>query len=100
MCNQLLISTFRDFGFEQSLTDPYVLRLVDSKIDSVSMAMAVHVHDTVIDGNQNDCEEIAKYLRTVFPVNNLGEQTCYTGCSFKPDKERNAIEISQTAFID
>ena len=36
----------------------------------------------------------------MFPVNNLGPLTWYTGCSFERDTKNGTLKISQTAFTD
>ena len=64
------------------------------------MILAVHVDDMVIAGNSKDCEWLHERLCKVFPVNNLGPLTWYTGCAFERSSDKNSIKIVQTAFID
>ena len=96
----LLITTLTSNGFEQCKSDPCVLRLLDRKTRKIKMILAVHVDDMILAGNEKDCDWLQKTLSEVFPVNNLGPLTWYTGCSFERSADGSSVKISQTAFID
>ena len=96
----LLVSTLKSIGFEQCKSEPCVLRLFDSKSKKVRMILAVHVDDMVVAGNSKDCKWLHERLCKVFPVNNLGPLTWYTGCAFERSSDSKSIKIVQTAFID
>jgi len=96
----LLVSTLTSIGFEQCKSEPCVLRLLDSKSKKVRMILAVHVDDMVVAGNSKDCKWLHERLCKVFPVNNLGPLTWYTGCAFERSSDSKSIKIVQTAFID
>ena len=74
----LLVSTLKSNGFEQCKSEPCVLRLLDSN-SKVRMILAVHVDDMIVAGNSEDCKWLHERLCKVFPVNDLGSLTWYTG---------------------
>ena len=77
-----------------------MLRLLDPKSKKVRMILAVHVDDMIVAGNSKDCKWLHERLCKVFPVNNLGPLTWYTGCAFERSSDNASIKIVQTAFID
>ena len=70
------------------------------KSKKIRMILAVHVDDMIVAGSKKDCDWLRSVLSEVFPVNDLGELTWYTGCSFKRDVKKCTLSIVQTAFID
>ena len=93
----LLISTLQASGFEQSMSEPYLLRLKDPKSKKIRMILAVQVDDMIVAGSKKDCDWLRSALSEVFPVNDLGELTWYTGCSFKRDVKKGTRYRVQTA---
>ena len=98
--HDLLIDTLKSIGFERHPSEPCVLRLLQPDSNTVRMMIAVHVDDMIIAGNDDDCDWLRTSLSRIFPVNNLGPLTWYTGCAFERDRENGTMKIHQAAFIE
>ena len=99
--NKLLVSRLKGYGFEQCKADPCIFRLMDEESDSVRMMLAAHVDDMVLAcKGAKECESLRAFLSESFPTNNLGKLRYYTGCSFKRDKQRGTLTISQAACVN
>ena len=98
--HDLLIDTLKSIGFQKHPSEPCVLRLLDPESGAVRLMIAVHVDDMVVAGNDDDCDWLRRSLSRVFPVNNLGPLTWYTGCAFERDRDNGTMKIHQTAFVD
>ena len=60
--------------------------------------VGVHVHDIIVSGEQDMCDEFLGQLKQRFLVKNLGELKMYTGCAFERDWDNRILEMNQTAF--
>ncbi|CAN0066305.1 unnamed protein product [Sphacelaria rigidula] len=88
--------TLDGLGFEQSLIDPCVFRLMDG--EEVRILIVVHVDDMFVVGAESVCNKMTEDLNTHFPTKNLGELVWYAGCEYKHDLEKGALKLSQTAY--
>ena len=78
-------------GFEQSLSDPCVLRFMMG--DEVVGTVAVHVDDILYAGTKNVAKVVVEALGDSLPTKNLGEVKFFLGCAFVRDREAGTIEI-------
>ena len=78
----------KSLGFEQSLADPCVLRLVES--GPVSIVTVVRVDDIFAVGRKARCDQFCEDLNHLVPINSLGEVRWYAG----------TLTISQQAFAE
>ncbi|CAB1116069.1 unnamed protein product [Ectocarpus sp. CCAP 1310/34] len=92
-----LVSDLLRIGFEQSLSDPCVLRFMMG--DEVMGIIAIHVDDILYAGTKRLAEVIAEALGDSLPTKNLGEVRFFLGCAFSRDREAGTIEISQESYI-
>ena len=88
----------KSLGFEQSLADACVLRLIES--GSVSIVTVVHVDDIFAVGLKARCDRFCEDLNRLVPINNLGELWWYAGCRFSRDWDAGTLKISQQAFAE
>ena len=88
----------KSLGFEQSLADACVLRLVES--GSVSIVTVVHVDDIFAVGLNARCDQFCEDLNRLVPINNLGELRWYAGSRFSRDWDTGTLTISQQAFAE
>ncbi|CAM9986876.1 unnamed protein product [Discosporangium mesarthrocarpum] len=51
-------------------------------------------------GSRENCDALCDAHSTVFPTNNLGLRSWYTGCAFERDRKQGTVQISQTAYVD
>ena len=58
------------------------------------------INDIAIAGSDEARRDFHAAINTMFPTNNLGELTWYTGCDFKPNWELGTLEITQKAFVE
>ena len=93
-----LITHMKSLGFEQSLADACVWRLVESGF--VSIVTVVHVDDILAVGLNARCDQFCEYLNRLVPINNLGELRWYAGCRFSRDWDAGTLTISQQSFAE
>ena len=93
--NYLLLH-MKSLGFEQSLADACVLRLVES--GTVSIVTVVHVDDIFAVGRKARCDQFCEDSNRLVPINNLGELRWYAGCRYSRDWDAGTLTISQQAF--
>ncbi|CAB1110629.1 unnamed protein product [Ectocarpus sp. CCAP 1310/34] len=84
-------------GFEQSLSDPCVLRFMMG--DEVMGIIAIHVDDILYAGTKRLAEVIVEALGDSLPTKILGKVRFFLGCAFSRDREAGTIEISQESYI-
>ena len=87
-----LVSELKRIGFEQSMSDPCVLRFMMG--DDVVGMVAIHVDDILYAGNKSLAKMVVEALGDSLPTNNLGEVKFFLGCEFIRDREAGTIEIS------
>ncbi|CAB1103450.1 unnamed protein product [Ectocarpus sp. CCAP 1310/34] len=92
-----LVSDLLWIGFEQSLSDPCVLRFMMG--DEVMGIFAIHVDDILYAGTKRLAEVIVEALGDSLPTKNLGEVRFFLGCEISRDREAGTIEISQESYI-
>ena len=92
-----LLSHMRSLGFEQSLADACVMRLVES--GTLSIVTVVHVDDTFAVGRKVRYDQFCEDLNRLVPINNLGELRWYAGCRYSRDRDAGTL-ISQQAFAE
>ena len=83
-------------GFEQSLADACVMRLVESGI--VSIVTVVHMDDIFAVGHKARFDQLCEDLNRLVPINNLGELRWYADCRYSRDWDAGSLTISQQAF--
>ena len=88
-----LVSDLKRIGFEQSLSDPCVLRFVMG--DEVMGMVAIHVDDIQYARTKSLDKVVVEALGDSLPTKNLGEIKFFLGCAFIRDREAGTIEISQ-----
>ena len=71
--------TLKGLGFEQSLIDPCVFRLMDG--DEVKVLIVVHVDDMFVVGTENVCNKLAEDLNVHFPTKTLENWSGMQGAS-------------------
>ena len=84
-------------GFEKSLVDPCVVRLVVTS-DVVAM-MVCHVDGSKIADTEELTEVVVSTLNQRFPTKHLGEVRWYIGSEYRRNGEKGTLEISQTQLI-
>ena len=84
-------------GFEQSMSDPCVLRFMMG--DEVVGMVAIHVDDIMYAGTKSLAEVVVEALGDSLPTKNLGEVMFFLGCDFFRDREAGTIEISRESYI-
>ena len=92
-----LMSDLKRIGFEQSLSDPRVLRFMMG--DEVMGIVAIHVDDILYAGTKSLAKVVVEALGDSLPTKNLGEVKFFLGCAFIRDREAGTIEISQESYI-
>ena len=92
-----LVSDLKRIGFEQSLSDPCVLRFMMG--DEVMGMVAIHVDDILYAGTKSLVKVVVEALGDSLPTKNLGEVKFFLGCAFIRDREAGTIEISQESYI-
>ena len=92
-----LVSDLKRIGFEQSLSDPCVLRFMMG--DEVMGMVAIHVDDILYAGTKSLPKVVVEALGDSLPTKNLGEVKFFLGCAFIRDREAGTIEISQESYI-
>ena len=93
-----LITHMKSLGFEQSLADACVLRLIES--GSVSIVPVVHVDDIFAVGLMARCDQFCEDLNRLVPINDLGELRWYASCRFSRDWDAGISTISRQAFAE
>ena len=93
-----LLSHMKNLGFEQSLADACILRLVES--GTVFIVTVVHVDDIFAVGRNARCDQFCKDLNRLVPINNLGELRWYAGCRYARDWDAGTLTILQQAFAE
>ena len=93
-----LLSHMKSLGFEQSLADACVLRLVES--GTFSIVTVVHVGDIFAVGRKARCDQFCEDLNRLVPINKLGELRWYDGCRYSRDWDAGTLTISQQAFAE
>ena len=92
-----LVSDLKRIGFEQSMSDPCVLRFMMG--DEVVGMVAIHVNDIPYAGTKSLAKVAVEGLGGSLPTKNLGEVKFFLGCEFIRDREAGTIEISQESYI-
>ena len=92
-----LVSDLKRIGFEQSMSDPCVLRFMMG--DEVVGMIANHVDDILYAGAKSLAKVVVEALGDSLPTKNLGEVEFFVGCEFICDREAGTIEISQESYI-
>ena len=92
-----LVSDLKRADFEQSMSDPCVLRFMMG--DEVVEMIAIHVDDILYAGTKSLAEVVVEALGDSLPTKNLGEVKFFLGCEFIRDREAGPIEISQESDI-
>ena len=64
------------------------------------MILPVHAEDMIVAVSTKSCDWLRSALSEVFPGNDLGELTWYTGFSFKRRVQKGTLSIVQSAFMD
>ena len=93
-----LITHMKSLGFEQSLADACVLRLVKS--GSVSIVTVVHVDGIFAVGLKAGCDQFCEDLNRLVPINNLGQLRWYAGCHFSRHWDTGTLTILQQVFAE
>ena len=78
-----LVIRIKSLGFEQSLADACVSRLIEA--GSVSIIAVVHVDDIFAVGRKERCDRFCEDLNHLVPINNLGELRWYV-CHYSRNK--------------
>ncbi|CAB1104669.1 unnamed protein product [Ectocarpus sp. CCAP 1310/34] len=73
-----LVSDLNKIGFEQSLSDPCVLRFIMG--DEVMGMVAIHVDDILYAGIERLAKMVVEALGDSLPTKNLGEVKFFLGC--------------------
>ena len=76
-------------GRKQCKAEPSVFRKIIKS--EVSLIVGVHVHDIIVSGERDICDEFFGQLKQLFPVKNLGGLKMYTGCAFERGDWDNGI---------
>ncbi|CAB1120053.1 unnamed protein product [Ectocarpus sp. CCAP 1310/34] len=92
-----LVSELKRIGFEQSMSDPCVLRFMMG--DEVVGMVAIHVDDILYAGTKSLAEVVVAALGDSLPTKNLGEVKFFLGCEYIRDRKAGTIEISQESYI-
>ncbi|CAB1107819.1 unnamed protein product [Ectocarpus sp. CCAP 1310/34] len=92
-----LVSELKRIGFEQSMSDPCVLRFMMG--DEVVGMVAIHVDDILYAGTKSLAEVVVAALGDSLPTKNLGEVKFFLGCEYIRDREAGTKEISQESYI-
>ena len=92
-----LVSDLKRIGFEQSMSDPCVLRFVMG--EEVVGMVAIHVDDILYAETNSLAEVVVEALDDSLPTKNLGKVKFFLGCEFIRDREAGTIEISQDSYI-
>ena len=91
-----LVSDLKRIGFEQSMSDPCVLRYMMG--DEVVEMVAIHVDDILHAGTKSLAKVVEKALGYSLLTKNLGEVKFLLGCELIRDREAGTIEISQESY--
>ncbi|CAM9845102.1 unnamed protein product, partial [Sphacelaria rigidula] len=83
-------------GFEQSLVNPCIYRLMDGEI---KVLIVVHVDAMFVMGDEAVCNKLVVDLNCHFPTKTLGELVLYAGCEYRHDLEKGTLKFSQAAYI-
>ena len=75
-----LVSDLKRIGFEQSRSDPCVLRFIMG--DEVVGMVAIHVDDILYAGTKSLAKVVVEILGGSLPTKNLGEVKFFLGCDF------------------
>ena len=93
-----LVIRLKSLGFELSLADACVFRLVEAA--SVSIIAVVHVDDIFAVGRKERCDRFCEDLSHLVPINNLGELRWYAGCYYSRDKVTGLLTTSHKCFTE
>ena len=88
----------RNLGFKQCPADSCVLRSMET--GNFSLMVVIHVDDILVVGNKQRCDKLCFDLNRSVSINNLGQLSWYTGCSFIRDRSRGPLTISQQALVE
>ena len=91
------MSDLKRIGFEQSMSDPCVLRFIMG--DEVVGMIAIHVDDILYGGTKSLAKVVVEALDDSLPTKNLGEVKFFLGCEFIRHCKAGTIEISQESYI-
>ena len=93
-----MTARLKEIGFEQSLVDPCLLRLIIS--DELAGVVVMYVDDIMFAGCKVTSNEVVSALDAVFPVKNLGEVKWFMGSHYQRDRADGMITVSQTRFVE
>ena len=95
--NGHLVVHLKSLGFEQSLADACVVRLIEA--GSVAIIAVVHVDDIFAVSRKGRCDRFCEDLNHLVPINSLGElRWCAGHCS--REKVARLLTISQQCFTE
>ena len=92
-----LVSNLKRIVFEQSMSDPCVLRFMMG--DEVLGMVAIPVDDILYAGTKSLAKVDVEALGDSLPTKNFGEVKFFLGCEIICDREAGTIEISQENYI-
>lgn len=92
--NEDLVSKLKEFGLEESISDPSLFIRKDDNGDIFGVAL--WVDDNFIFGNKEDTEKLSKYLSSKYGVKDLGPASYF--CGIELDYLPNGVKIHQTAY--
>lgn len=82
--NQLLMQELLEFGSERCDLDPSVLfRRMSPVKKVVSLVVGIHVDNTIVTGEHDECKSLRKNLDEFFPTRNLGALSYSIACEKK-----------------
>ena len=85
-------------GFERSLTDVCVFRIIED--GRVTITAVVHVDDIFAVERKERCDRLCADLNRAIPVKNLDGLKWYGGCRHSRDRERGTLTIPQQSFAE
>ena len=94
-----LVIRIKSLGFEQSLANACVFRLVQ-RAGSVYIIAVVHVEDIFAVGCKERCDRFCEDSNHLVSINNLGELRWYARCHYSRDKVAGLLTISQMSFTE
>ena len=92
-----LVSDLKGIGFEQSMSDPCVLRFMIG--DEVMGVVVIHVDDVLYAGTKSLAKVVVEARVDSLPTKNLGKVKFFLGCEYICDREAGEVKISQESYI-
>ena len=97
--NKKLDESLRKAGFMKSMQEPCVYYKMFGDNDK-TVALAVFVDDIIIAATEDkDIEEVKKFLKLFFEINDEGDLTWYTGIKVSRNRRLRQIYLSQSQYI-